>query len=169
MLGRARPARGCDPALHAARPGQPASGADSGREIREKSGTRIVTGKEKGMDSIEQLISKARETAGGHLSVGRGGCSLHIDDGQTLSGCDIDNMKQLCIDSGLPVIDSRRVPFDTVADLAINGPMVAVGSAPRFFPSRAFSYVSLQEHVAMYRAAGAEIHNMPEACDEPFP
>jgi len=119
------------------------------------------------MHSTEQLIEKAKATKGGHLTVGRGGYTLHIDDGHTLSGYDIDRVKQLCIDAGLPVIDSRCVEFDVVAALAISGPMVAVGSAPRFFMSRAFSYVSLSEWVESYRAAGAEIHNMPEVSDEP--
>jgi len=119
------------------------------------------------MHSTEQLIEKAKATKGGHLTVGRGGYTLHIEDGHTLSGYDIDRVKQLCIDAGLPVIDSRCVPFDAVAELAISGPMVAVGSAPRFFMSRAFSYVSLSEWVKSYRDAGAEIHNMSEACHEP--
>ena len=119
------------------------------------------------MLSTEEMIQKAKETSGGHLTVGRGGYTLHIEDGHTLSGYNIDRVKQLCIDAGLPVIDSRCVPFDAVAELAISGPMVAVGSAPRFFISRAFSYVSLSEWVESYRAAGAEIHNMPEACHEP--
>jgi hypothetical protein len=92
---------------------------------------------------------------------------LHIGDGHTLSGYGIDEMKQLCIDAGLPVIDSRPVPFDVVAELAISGPMVAVGAEPRVVLSRAFSYVTLEEWVASYRATGAEVHNMPEVCDEP--
>jgi hypothetical protein len=119
------------------------------------------------MQSTEQLIERAKETAGGHLTVGRGGFTLHFGEGSTLSGYDIDKMKALCIDAGLPVIDSRCVEFDKVAELAISGPMVAVGSAPKFFLSRAFSYVSLAEWVASYRAAGAEIHNMPEVSHEP--
>ena len=53
-------------------------------------------------------------------------------------------MKQLCIDAGLPVIDSRRDPFDVVAELAVSGPMVAVGAGPRVVLSRAFSYVTLE-------------------------
>ena len=116
------------------------------------------------MLSTEKMIQKAKETHGGHLSIGRGGYTLHIEDGHTLSGYDIDRVKQLCIDAGLPVIDSRCVELDVVAELSISGPMVAVGSAPRFFMSRAFSYVSLSGWLESYRAAGAEIHNMPEAC-----
>ena len=119
------------------------------------------------MQSTEELIDKAKETTGGHLTVGRGGFTLHFGEGSTLSGYDIDRMKTLCIDAGLPVIDSRCVDFEQVAELAISGPMVAVGSAPRFLFSRAFSYVSLAEWVASYRTAGAEIHNMPEVSDEP--
>jgi hypothetical protein len=144
--------------LHPARP--------RGRRCQ-KNGIRIVTAKEITMLSTEEMIQKAKETSGGHLTVGRGGYTLHIEDGHTLSGYDIDRVKQLCIDAGLPVIDSRCVPFDAVAELAISGPMVAVGSAPRFFMSRAFSYVSLSEWVKSYRDAGAEIHNMSEACHEP--
>lgn len=119
------------------------------------------------MHSTTQMIAQAKATTGGHLSVGRGGFTLHIGDGHTLSGYGIDEMKQLCIDAGLPVIDSRPVPFDVVAELAISGPMVAVGAEPRVVLSRAFSYVTLEEWAASYRAAGAEIHNMPEVCDEP--
>ena len=119
------------------------------------------------MFSTTQYIEKAKTTTGGHLSVGRGGYTLHIGEGQTLSGYDVDLMKQLCIEAGLPVIDSRCIPFEIVAELAISGPMVAVGSEPHVVLSRAFSYVSLEEWVASYRAAGAEIHNMPEATHEP--
>jgi acetamidase/formamidase len=113
------------------------------------------------------MIARAKATTGGHLSVGRRGFTLHIGDGHAFSGYGIDEMKQLCIDAGLPVIDSRRVPFDVVAELAASGPMVAVGAEPRVWHSRAFSYVTLEEWAASYRAAGAEIHNMPEVCDEP--
>ncbi len=50
------------------------------------------------MLSTEEMIQKAKETSGGHLTVGRGGYTLHIEDGHTLSGYDIDRVKQLCID-----------------------------------------------------------------------
>jgi hypothetical protein len=133
----------------------------------ENCGTRIRTRKETPMQTTEQLIERAKETEGGHLTIGRGGFTLHFDDGCTLSGYDIDRIKALCIAAGLPVIDSLCVAFDTVAELAISGPMVAVGSAPKFFLSRAFSYVALDEWVAAYRAAGAEIYNMPEVSHEP--
>jgi hypothetical protein len=112
-------------------------------------------------------IKQAKAVEGGHLSIGRGGYTLHFAEGSTLGGYDIDKMKALCIEAGLPVIDSRCVPFDLVVDLAISGPMAAVATAPRFFMSRAFSYVPIAEWVASYRAPGAEIYNMPEVHDEP--
>ncbi|OYV24520.1 MAG: hypothetical protein B7W99_01905 [Rhodospirillales bacterium 20-58-10] len=123
--------------------------------------------KERQMFDPTEYIKKAKMVDGGHLSIGRGGYTLHYAQGSTLGGYDVDNIKALCIEAGLPVIDSRCVPFDLVADLAISGPMAAVGTAPRFFMSRAFSHVSLAEWVASYRAAGAEIHNMPEVRNEP--
>ena len=42
MLGRERPARGCGPALQAARPCQPASGADARVRRFEKNGTQTL-------------------------------------------------------------------------------------------------------------------------------
>jgi hypothetical protein len=119
------------------------------------------------MFDLTEYIKKATKVEGGHLSIGRGGYTLFFAEGSTLGCYDIDKMKQLCIEAGLRVIDSRCVPFDLVADLAICGPMAAVGTAPRFCLSRAFSYVALAEWVASYRAAGAEIYNMPEVHDEP--
>ena len=42
-----------------------------------------------------EYIKKAKMVDGGHLSIGRG-------------GYDIENIKALCIEAGLPVIDSYR-------------------------------------------------------------
>ena len=78
-------------------------------------------------DSTEDLIDRALRTEGGHLSIGRGGFSLHFGRGCTLSGYDCKSMKATCIACGLPVIDSRQVPFDVVFRLAVRGPMIAVG------------------------------------------
>ena len=80
--------------------------------------------------AYDAYISRALATEGGHLSIGRGGYSLHFERGARLSGYDCAAVKAACIAAGLPVIDSRMVEFDTVARLAINGPMVAVGEPP---------------------------------------
>ena len=109
-----------------------------------------------------ELIAKALATDGGHLSIGRGGFILWYGDGCRLLGYDSEPIKAPCIKAGLPVIDSRGVAFDAVARLAIRGPMVAVGAPPDPPPHGPFSYVPLAEVAAAYRAAGAEVVNLPE-------
>lgn len=61
-------------------------------------------------------IARALLTPGGHLAIGRGGYTLHYDHSR-LSGYDCDQMKAKAIAAGLPVIDSRLVPFGIVAKL----------------------------------------------------
>jgi hypothetical protein len=69
-------------------------------------------------------------TQGGHLSIGRGGFTLHYSDGAMLSGYGCEAIKTQCIAAGLPVIDSRCVAFDVVAHLTLAGPLVAIGREP---------------------------------------
>ena len=83
-------------------------------------------------------------------------------DGCRLLGHDSEPIKAACIEAGLPVIDSRGVAFDAVARLVIRGPMVAVGAPPDPPPHGPFSYVPLAAVAAAYRAAGAEVVNLPE-------
>ena len=114
------------------------------------------------------LIAKALATEGGHLSIGRGGFILWYGDGSRLLGYDPEPIKAACIEAGLPVIDSRGVAFDAVARLAIRGPMVAIGAPPDPHPHGPFSYAPLAAVAAAYRAAGAEVVNLPEtAADDP--
>ena len=61
----------------------------------------------------DAYIARALATEGGHLSIGRGGATLHFERGR-LSGCAEDAIKTAAIAAGLPVIDSRNVPFDEV-------------------------------------------------------
>jgi len=107
-------------------------------------------------------ISAALRTPGGHLSIGRGGYTLYFSGSSRLLGYDCDQMKETCIACGLPVIDSRTVPFDVVWDLAVKGPMVAVGRAADVAPWGAFSSAPLQAVADAYRAVGAEVFNLPE-------
>ena len=60
------------------------------------------------------LIQRASRTQGGHLALGRGGFSLHYDQGCKLSGYDCEPTRRICIEHGLPVIDCRSVPFSDV-------------------------------------------------------
>lgn len=71
------------------------------------------------------------------------GFTLHFGRGVWLSGHDADAAKRACAVAGLPVIDSRGVLFKLVAELAIGGPMVAVGHAPCPEPHHALFYAPL--------------------------
>jgi hypothetical protein len=111
-------------------------------------------------DRTDDLIDRALATPGGHLSIGRGGFVLHYAEGSTLSGYACEDIKRVCIARGLPVIDSRMVPFPAVWDLAVKGPMIAVGREPHAAPWGALSYAPLQAVAGAYHAAGAEVFNI---------
>ena len=114
-------------------------------------------------DRYSHYIREALTTEGGHLAIGRGGFTLSFARGAYLSGHDCDTIKTACIAAGLPVIDSRALPFEVVCDLAVRGPMVAVGEPASPPPWGAFSYAPLAAVADAYRAAGAEVWNLPAA------
>ena len=105
-------------------------------------------------------ITRALQTEGGHLSICRGGYVLWFARGARLSGC--EHIKACCIAAGVPVIDSRMVPFEDVVRLAVNGPMVAVGEEASPPPYHALSFAPLCLIAQAYRAAGAEVFNLPD-------
>ena len=106
-------------------------------------------------------VARALATSGGHLKIGRGGFTLYHDNAR-LEGYDCEAIKKAAIEAGLPVIDSRDVPYDLVAILAVRGPMVAVNTVPSPPPWHAFSYAPLAAVAAAYRRAGAEVFNIPD-------
>ncbi len=108
----------------------------------------------------EEYIARALATEGGHLSIGRGGATLYFERGW-LSGCHEERIKAEAIAAGLPVIDNRSVAFDRVWGLAVRGPMVAVGEPPSSPPYHAFAYAPLAVVLEAYRAAGADVFNVP--------
>ena len=109
-------------------------------------------------------IREALATEGGHLAIGRGGFTLYFARGEYLSGHDCETIKAACIAARLPVIDSRGLDFEVVCDLAVRGPMVAVGEPASPPPWGAFSYAPLAAVADAYRAAGAEVwHLHPDA------
>ena len=105
-------------------------------------------------------VASALGTEGGHLSIGRGGFTLYYAHGARLSGYDCEQVKACCIAAGLPVIDSRLVAFEDVVRLAVRGPM-AVGEEASPPPYHALSYAPLSLLANAYRAAGAEVFNIP--------
>lgn len=107
-------------------------------------------------------IASAFATEGGHLSIGRGGFILHYRNGAMLSGYDCEAIKAQSIAVGLPVIDSRLVEFVAAAQLAVKGPLVAVGREPDPAPWHSLSYAPLSAVAAAYVAAGAEVWNIPD-------
>jgi hypothetical protein len=112
-------------------------------------------------------ITRALQTEGGHLSIGRGGYILCFARGARLSGYDCEHIKACCIAAGVPVIDSRMVPFEDVVHLAIAGPMVAVGEEASPPPYHALSFAPFGVVAQAYRAAGAEVFNVPDPAGPP--
>ena len=106
----------------------------------------------------DDYVASALGTEGGHLSIGRGGFTLYYAHGARLSGYDCEQVKACCIAAGLPVIDSRLVAFEDVVRLAVRGPMGEEASPP---PYHALSYAPLSLLANAYRAAGAEVFNIP--------
>jgi hypothetical protein len=106
-------------------------------------------------------IARALATLGGHLQIGRGGFTLHFDNCR-LSGYDCDTIKAEAIAAGLPVIDSRKLPFDIAALLAVSGPMITVNQPPSERPWHGFAYAPLAVVGTAYRHAGADVHNIPD-------
>jgi hypothetical protein len=109
----------------------------------------------------DDYIASALCTEGGHLSIGRGGFTLYYAHGARLSGYDCEQVKACCIAAGLPIIDSRMVAFEDVVRLAVGGPMAAVGEEASPPPYHALSYAPLAVLADAYRAAGAEVFNIP--------
>ena len=109
-----------------------------------------------------EKIARALATVGGHLKLGRGGATLYYDHVR-LSGCLEEQIKSEAIAAGLPVIDSRQLPFEVAHELAVRGPMIAVGEPPSPPPYHSLSYAPLAVVAEAYRAAGAEVFNVPPA------
>src|SRR5216684_1546359 len=114
------------------------------------------------LQHYSDYIASALRTEGGHLSIGRGGFTLHFGRGARLSGYDCESFKARCIAAGLPVIDSRMVVFEDVVRLAVRGPMVAVGEEASPPPYHALSFAPIGAVAQAYRAAGAEVFNIPD-------
>lgn len=106
-------------------------------------------------------ISRALCTEGGHLFIGEPGYILAYQRGTTLSGCDVEPVKAACVAAGLPVIDSRRLGFETALHLAIHGRMIAVGEPADVQPWHDLAHAPLRHVAALYHAAGAEVVNLP--------
>jgi hypothetical protein len=111
-------------------------------------------------NDYDTYISRALATEGGHLAIGRGGFTLWFGRGASVSGYDLEPIKNICIAAGLPVIDSSAFDFGIVARLGINGPLVAVSEPALPPPYHAFSYAPLNVVAESYREVGAMVWNL---------
>ncbi len=107
-------------------------------------------------------IQQALAVEGGHLSIGHNGATLHFARGGTVSGfaC-CDAVKAACLAVGLPVIDSRAVPFRLFYALVAEGSMAAVGKPPAPQPWHSLSGAPLAHVAGLHHAAGADVFNVP--------
>ena len=119
-------------------------------------------------------IRRAVATEGGHLFVGEHGYTLRYANGGTSSGYEIARILQACLARGLPVIDTRALDFEVAFVLACRSPMIAVGEPTRYGPTDTgpkcwgpLSHAPLAHVAEIYRAAGAEIVNLPPATSQP--
>lgn len=106
-------------------------------------------------------VADALAVEGGHLFIGGGGFVLHHAAGATLRGCGLAAMKALCAEAGLPVIDILYGEHRLALPMPRTPPMVAVGRPPDPEPWGPSSYAPLRHVAGLYRAAGAEVLNVP--------
>ena len=116
-----------------------------------------------------EYIAQALSVEGGHLGIGQGGYTLYFARGSKLSGYDVEAMKAECIAAGLPVVDSRNLPFEVAWKPAVSGPMIAVGEPSSLPPHGPLSYAPFAVVAEVYRAAGADVHNLPLVPSGPPP
>ena len=113
-----------------------------------------------GSDGVDRIKS-ALATEGSHLFIYDGGWTLYVGRGIRLSAYNADQIKADCNAAGLPIIDTRGLDTDTAISLAYLTPAVAVGIIPDTEPYDTRSYAPLRHVADIYRAAGAEVLNLP--------
>jgi len=110
---------------------------------------------------LADYIRQALSVEGGHLSMGYGGATLHFARGAYVSGFECETIKAACLATGVPVIDGRTVAFGPLYALVVEAPRVAVGKPADPLPWNSLSDAPLAHVTALYRAAGAEVFNVP--------
>ncbi len=112
-------------------------------------------------DMLADYIRRALSVEGGHLSMGYGGATLHFARDAYVSGFACETIKAACLAAGLPVIDGRTAAFGPLYALVVEAPRVAVGKPADPRPWHSLSDAPLAHVAALYRAAGAEVFNVP--------
>jgi hypothetical protein len=106
-------------------------------------------------------VRQALVVEGEHLFIGHNGAILHFAPGARVSGFPCEAIKAACLVAGLPVIDSRAVPFRRLHAVVVEGPMTAVGKPPDPRPWHSLSDAPLAHVAGLYHAAGADVVDVP--------
>lgn len=120
---------------------------------------KVKEARQKERESIRSSIRHLRATIknGGHLSYGRGGYTLSMGGGGSLSGYGESGTVAACIHLGIPFIDTRTIP-DSKIGKTISLPMIS--SKPDAAPWGSMSYAPLEVVAAAYESLGAKLHNI---------
>lgn len=136
------------------------------KELRERGAHKEARKKER--ESILGHIKYIRDTLanGGHVTMGRGGFTLHISDNQTLSGYG-DQFFNACIQAGIKGWDSRHCDFMDVARVVIGMPMVSISRRNNDGMPYSLSYTSFDTVARAYKKIGAKLYNCELAKEAP--
>jgi len=110
---------------------------------------------------LADYIRQALSVEDGHLWMEPGGARLYCARGAYLSGFECEAIKAACLAAGLPVVDARKATFGPLYALVVEAPRVAVGKPADPLPWHSLSEAPLAHVAALYRAAGAEVFNVP--------
>lgn len=127
------------------------------RELRQHGQAQEARVKER--ESIWNTVRMLRDTLanGGVLYCGRGGFTLHYSGHGRLEGYTPDHMREVCERVGIPVIDTRELPPETVFK-TLRIPMVAVAPRkPDAEPYTSISYAPREYVLREYSNAGAYV------------
>lgn len=118
--------------------------------------------REKEHKSTRSHIDQLRETIknGGYLSIGRGGWTLHIDDGHTLGhygGIEAD-IPQACKLLNIPIIDSTTIDDDLIVH-TLSIPLVGIKRTDQA-PFHSMAYAPLKLVAQRYKNLGATVYNL---------
>lgn len=113
------------------------------------------------MDVQATCIGCALAAEGGHLYVHERGYTLRFGHNGLMRGYAIAPFRAACVVAGLPVIDTRMLDPGEALRLAIHSPMVAIARPADPPPWTPFTWAPLWHVGALYRAAGAEVLNLP--------
>ena len=120
---------------------------------------QVKEARQKERESIRSSVRHLRQTIKnkGHISYGRGGWSLNMGGGGSVSGYGDSGTFAAALHVGIPFIDTRTIP-DSKISKTISLPMIS--SKPDAAPWGSMSYAPLEVVAAAYETLGATLHNI---------